>query len=173
MERMADVFREAGHDVHLPDFYDGHVFDAVPEGIDYRDEIGFGDLTKRAAKAVDDLGLDRPVYFGGFSLGAAMAQSFGKRRPEAAGAFLCHAGGAPKRTSWNGDCWLQMHYSENDRWIVPGQPETLIESARAAGAEASQHVYPGSAHMFGDPTGDEYDADLAQKMWTTILSAIG
>ena len=172
MRRMAGVFTEAGHTVHTLDFYDGRVFDNVPDGIAYRDEVGFPALAQRASAAVEELGLEGPVYFGGFSLGAAMAQSFGKRHRQAAGAFLCHAGGVPKPTSWNGGCWLQMHYTQGDEWVDAKQAEILIDSARAAGAQASAHVYPGSAHLFGDPTAPEYSPELAQKMWGTILAAI-
>ena len=98
MHRMADVLKDAGHTVHLPDFYDGNVFTETADGLAYRDDVTFPELAKRASVAVDEIVADSSAerfIFGGFSLGAAMAQSFGKRHPQAAGALLFHAGGTP------------------------------------------------------------------------------
>ncbi|GAA4283526.1 dienelactone hydrolase family protein [Brevibacterium daeguense] len=165
---MAQVLSDAGHRVHTPDYYDGHVFDATSDGIRYRDEVGFPTLAKRASAAIE--GLPGPLVFGGFSLGAAMAQSMGKRDPRAAGSLLFHAGGVAQKTSWNSSVPLQIHHSQGDPWIEAGHPEKLVASVAEAGAPASLFVYPGSGHLFADPTHAEYEPQLAELMWSRVLS---
>lgn len=175
MREMARVFEDAGHTVHLPDFYDGHVFTNTPDGLAYRDEATFPVLAKRAAAAVDQIDAESPAdryVFGGFSLGAAMAQSFGKRHPKAAAALLFHAGGTPKPTSWQEAATLQIHHTVKDAFYEEGQPELLARCAAEAGANASHFIYPGDAHMFADPTKDEYNADLAALMWERVLAFV-
>ena len=168
--QMADLFVEAGHTVHRPDYYDGRTFTSSQEGTAYRDGVGFGTLAKHATELIADL--DGPLVFGGFSLGAAMAQSMGKRDPRAVAALLFHAGGVPKPTSWQSGVALQIHHSVDDPWIEQGAPEELIRSAARAGAHATHYVYPGSAHVFGDPTKSDYDEALASLMWSRVLSTL-
>lgn len=166
MTQLAAQFSDAGHAVHTPDYYDGHVFDSVEAGIAYRDDVGFPELAKRVASLIEDL--EGPLVFGGWSLGAAMAQSMGKRDPRAAGALLFHAGGVPKKTSWQAGVPLQIHYAIGDEWIDAGAPELLVASVAEAGANAAQFVYPGSAHLFTDPSAPEYDADLARLLMARV-----
>lgn len=168
--KMADLFAEQGHTVHRPDYYDGRTFTSSKEGTAYRDEVGFGNLAKHATELISDL--DGPLVFGGFSLGAAMAQSMGKRDPRASTALLFHAGGVPKPTSWQPHVALQIHHCVDDPWIDEGAPEELIRSAARSGAQASHFVYPGSAHVFGDTTGEDYDEALAALMWSRVFPAI-
>lgn len=171
MHQMASVLQEAGHTVHLPDYYDGNVFTSTEDGIAYRDEVTFPQLADRAAGAVDKIVAQDSAegfVFGGFSLGAAMAQSFGKRHPQARGALLFHAGGTPKPTSWQAHVALQIHHSVGDPFYEAGQPELLVRNAAQAGASASHFMYPGSAHLFADPTKSDYDAELASLMWSRV-----
>ncbi|WP_349829548.1 dienelactone hydrolase family protein [Brevibacterium litoralis] len=168
---MARIVEDAGHTVHTPDYYDGHVFTETRDGIAYRDEVGFGNLAEHAAGLIADL--EGPLVFGGFSLGAAMAQSMGKRDPRAAGAFLFHAGGVPKDTTWPAGVPLQIHHMVDDPWIDEGAPERLIRCAARAGNTAEHFVYPGSGHLFADPTGQDFDEKLANAMWFRVLTALG
>lgn len=167
MDAMAEKLTAAGHHVELPDFYDGKIFTDSSEGTAYRDSVGFPELAKRASNAIADL--SGSLVFMGFSLGAAMAQSMGKRDPRAAAAILCHAGGVPKQTSWNPEVPLQIHHTVDDPWVVPGEPDRLLTSAAAAGAFGTHYVYPGESHLFADPTHEDYNAELAELMWARIL----
>ncbi|WP_134324216.1 dienelactone hydrolase family protein [Cumulibacter soli] len=169
--KMADLFVDAGHTVHRPDYYDGHTFPNATEGTAYRDEVGFGNLAQHASDLIADL--EGPLVFGGFSLGAAMAQSMGKRDPRASAALLFHAGGVAKPTSWQSHVPLQIHHSVDDPWIDEGNPDELVRSAARSGAQAAHYVYPGSGHVFGDPTGSDYNEELATLMWSRVFALIG
>ncbi|GAA2006571.1 dienelactone hydrolase family protein [Brevibacterium samyangense] len=167
---MARVLEDAGHTVHTPDYYDGHVFTDTDSGIAYRDSVGFGNLAKHAAELIADL--PGPLVFGGFSLGAAMAQSMGRRDPRAAAAFLFHAGGTDKDVTWPAHVPLQIHHMVDDPWIDAGAPERLVTCAARGGALAEHFVYPGSGHLFADPTSTDFDSRLATAMWFRVVTAL-
>lgn len=169
---MAQVLRDEGHTVHTPDYYDGHVYTDSGSGIAYRDDVGFENLARRASAAVNDIAAttgDTALVFAGFSLGAAMAQSLGKRSPHAAGALLFHSGGAVQPYDWQPQVPLQVHHSVDDPWVDVRAASTLVTSAAQAGAPAAHFLYPGAGHLFADPTTAEYEPEIAGLMWQRVL----
>jgi hypothetical protein len=52
---IADDLRADGHDVHLPDLYEGKTFDDLDAGIAHADEIGFKEILKRGRRAAEPL----------------------------------------------------------------------------------------------------------------------
>lgn len=78
---FADELRRAGHTVHTPDLFTGRTFDTVEEGVGHVEEIGFGEVIERGARAVD--GLPGELVYAGFSLGVLPAQSLAQTRPGA------------------------------------------------------------------------------------------
>ncbi len=51
----AERLREAGHHVQVVDQYDGRVFDDYDEAIAFAEAIGYDELMRRAAAAVETL----------------------------------------------------------------------------------------------------------------------
>ena len=47
-----------------------------------------------------------------------------------------------------------------------------MKCAAEAGAQASHFMYPGKAHLFADPTKDDYDEELATLMWERVLAFV-
>ena len=78
MEALAERFREAGHTVHLPDLYEGRVFDDREEGSVYAREVGFDTLIERGRLVAD--GLPRELVYAGVSLGVLPAQLLAQTR---------------------------------------------------------------------------------------------
>jgi dienelactone hydrolase len=86
---FADELRGAGHTVHTPDLFEGRTFATIDEGVGHAQEIGFGEVMQRGARAVEDLPAE-PVY-AGFSLGVVPAQMLAQTRPGARGARSFHS----------------------------------------------------------------------------------
>jgi len=89
MADFADRLRAAGHTVHVPDLYEGRVFDTLDEGVGHADDIGFSTIIERGSAAVEGLA-DELVYIG-FSLGVLPAQRLAQTRAGARGAILVAA----------------------------------------------------------------------------------
>jgi dienelactone hydrolase len=50
---FADGLRRAGHTVHVPDLYEGRVFDNLEDGVAYAQEVGFGSIVERGRLATE------------------------------------------------------------------------------------------------------------------------
>ena len=117
---FAETLRAARHVVHVPDLYDGEVFDSLEAGIVKRDSLGMEELARRATASVD--GLDSELVYAGFSLGCGPAQLLAQTRPGARGALLMH-GALPAEafeTNWPAEVALEIHGMEDDPWFDTG-----------------------------------------------------
>jgi dienelactone hydrolase len=170
----ADGLREAGHSVHVPDYYDGEVFDDLDDGLRKRDELGVAEILRRAREAV--AGLPAGLVFAGFSLGNDPAELFAAERPGARGALLMH-GAVPIEAfsefgveRWPEGVPVQVHYAAEDPWVEVEEVASLGDAVRGAGASFEEHSYPGSGHLFADPDLPEYDRASSEAMWRRALA---
>jgi len=87
---FAARLRADGHDVTVPDLYDGRSFDALDAGIGYAKEVGFDTILERGRLAADRL--PNEIVYAGFSLGVMPAQMLAQTRTGAKGALLLLSG---------------------------------------------------------------------------------
>jgi dienelactone hydrolase len=156
---FADDLRTAGHTVHAPDLYDGRTFGDLREGLAYAEQVGFPEIIRRGSDATKELPGD--IVYAGFSLGVLPAQVLAQTRPGARGALLFHGCVSPSEfgTSWPEVVPLQIHMTEADEWTEEDRAaaEALVEKTSAA----KLFLYPGSAHLFADPSSGDYDEEAA------------
>lgn len=160
---FAERLRRAGHTVHVPDLYEGRVFETLEAGIDYAQAVGMEEIVMRGVRAAEALAED--IVYIGFSLGVLPAQRLAQTRVGARGALLLHA--CVPVTAF-GDAWpegvpVQVHAMEEDPWFI-GDGD--IEAARALveRAEGAELVlYPGKGHLFAEP-GVDFDAEAAEEL---------
>jgi dienelactone hydrolase len=164
---LAGRLRTEGHVVHTPDLLDAKTFPTVDEGVAYVQEIGFDEVVRRGAAAAAELPPD--IVYAGFSLGVMPAESLALNRAGARGAVFCHACVPPQEFggTWPQAVPLQIHMMEDDPWA-----EEDLPAARAL-AEEAEHaelfLYPGSAHLFADPSLGEYDEAAAALLVDRML----
>ncbi|MBS3941431.1 MAG: dienelactone hydrolase family protein [Actinobacteria bacterium] len=153
VRRFADRLREGGHQVTLPDLYDGEVFEDLDAGVVHAESIGFGAIIERGVQAAEDL--PDAVVYAGMSLGVMPAQKLAQTRAGALGALLLHEGIASENfgVPWPAGVGLQVHVSEQDAWCELDATRALVDEA---GGEL--FLYPGGAHLFTDEGSGEYDA---------------
>jgi len=165
---FADELRRAGHEVHTPDLYDGRTFDDLDEGVAYAGQVGFGEIVRRGTEAAQ--GLPSDIVYAGFSLGVLPAQSLAQTRPGARGALLFHA---CVPTSEFGGPWpdgvpLQIHMMDADPWGEEDLPAARALASETASAEL--FLYPGSGHLFADPSLEAYDERAAGLLMERTLA---
>jgi dienelactone hydrolase len=147
---FADAVRGSGHDVHVPDLYDGATFATLDEGVAHAEALGVPTLLERGRRAVVGLGTD--LVYVGLSLGALPAQLLAQTRPGARAAILAHSCVAPSEFGdrWPPEVPLQLHLTEDDPLSLP--PHTDLEAARALAADGAElFLYPGTDHFFDAP----------------------
>jgi dienelactone hydrolase len=164
---FAERLRHAGHIVHVPDLYEGRVFDDLNEGVAYAQEAGILERGRAAAE-----GLPSELVYAGFSLGVMPAQMLTQSRPGAKGALLFHA---CVPTSEFGGAWpqgvpVQIHGMDADEFFVE---EGDIDAARAlvqTTTDAELFLYPGRQHLFADNSLRSYDERAERLLTERVLS---
>jgi len=158
---FAQTLTAAGHSVHVPDLYDGNVFESLDAGIGYAREVGFGTILERGRSAAD--GLADELVYAGFSLGVMPAQMLAQTRPGAKGALLFYS---CIPVSEFGDAWpdgvpVQIHGMDGDPFFAD---EGDLDAARdlvASTPDAELFLYPGKQHLFADNSLPSYDEQAA------------
>jgi len=167
----AERLREAGHVLHVPDYYDGEVFDDLADGMAKRDALGMEEIVRRAHAAVEDL--PEAIVLAGFSLGAMLAQLLAAIRPGTRGAILMH--GAQRLEVLGIDRWparvpADVHYGAGDDLVDAEAVMAFGAVVTAAGARFDAYAYPCSGHLFADPDLPDYDHDSAELMWERVMA---
>jgi dienelactone hydrolase len=169
VEAFAAELRQAGHTVHVPDLYDGHIFDTLDEGLAYAKRTGFETIGERGISAIEGLG--NALVYAGFSLGVMPAQQLAQTRTGAKGALLFHA---CLPVSEFGDAWpasvpVQVHGMDADPFFAD---EGDLDAARALVASAERaelFLYPGKEHLFADSSLPSYDPVAAELLTRRVL----
>ena len=158
----AERLRGEGHEVTVPDLYDGRTTESIEEGMDIKDEIGADELIRRAVAV--SAGLGEGLVYAGFSLGASIAQNAVFADRAAAGLLMFH-GTSDLRADAHTEVPVQLHVAEPD----PFEPEdwlgTWYLGMRRAGADVEIHRYRGAGHVFTDEDLPDYDREAAERSW--------
>jgi len=163
----AQRLRTAGHEVLVVDQYDGQVFDDYERAGRHAEGIGYPELMRRALKAVEPL--QDGFVAAGFSNGAAMAEHVATQRT-CSGALLLS--GALPLAMLGGAVWrtgtpAQIHYTREDPFRRQEWVDALVADISTSGSRVEAFDYPGSGHLFTDPSRpSEHDEQAAALLWT-------
>lgn len=167
----ADRLRAAGHEVHVPDLYDGRTADTVEEGMEIKDEIGKDELLRRAVLAAAPYS-ERGLLYAGFSLGGSIAQNLALGDTNARGLLLLHGTSDIADEVSADDLPVQLHVADPD----PFEPHDWLNAwylrMRRAGADVEVFRYPGAGHLYTDPDLPDYDEQAAEQTWRVALGFI-
>jgi dienelactone hydrolase len=166
---FADELRQAGHIVHTPDLFDGHIFDSIEKGMGFVKELGFSEVMERGVRAVEDLPME--LVYAGFSLGVVSAQKLAQTRPGARGALLFYSCIPVSEfgQAWPNGVPVQVHGMDADPIFVG---EGDIDAARALVDEAEDgelFLYPGDQHYFADSSLPSYDAEATALLLQRVI----
>lgn len=160
-----------GHDVLVADLYDGRTFDDYAPAMAFAEETGHEALARRALDAV--AALPDGFVVAGFSLGCVMAVHVATRRTVSgvvmvAGAIPVSAFGPGAR--WPTGVPAQTHSTAADPWRDEAEVDQALRDVAAGGATLEVFDYPGSGHLFTDPTlPAEYDPVATETFWGRVL----
>jgi dienelactone hydrolase len=165
----ADRLRAAGHQVTVPDLYEGKVFDTIDDATEHQEEIGPDELLRRAVGAAAPLLTpgSRLVY-AGFSLGGALAQNLALADEHARGLLLLH-GTSDLREDAATEIPVQLHVAEPDPFESEDWLNAWYLLMTRAGADVEVHRYHGAGHLYTDPELPDYDAEAAERTWAAAL----
>lgn len=156
IRQMAEQIAAWDHEVHCLDLFDSALPPSLEEGIELAEGLGQGPLSARAAEEIVALGGADTLI--GTSFGAAIAQQLAQQD---SGVFrlICLEAFIDPEGPWSFGPWpeslrAQIHGMEQDPFFaVEGDLEAAQNFiASPAGAGSELFTYPGSSHLFTDPS---------------------
>ncbi|WP_166134967.1 dienelactone hydrolase family protein [Nocardioides ochotonae] len=170
MRSLADRLGAAGHTVHLPDLYDGRVFDDLDAGIDHARSLGFDVLLERGRASAE--GLPDDLVVAGVSLGVMAAQALAQGRPGVRGALLLEAClPAEELGPWPAGVPVQVHGMADDPFFAGDGDLAAARELVAANPDLAEvFVYPGEHHLFTDPSLASHDEAATSLMLERLLA---
>lgn len=160
-----------GHQMLLPDLYEGRVFDAYEPAMAWADGLGNDVLFERGLASVADL----PDGFvvGGFSQGSSVAVHVATRRGVAGVVQLSGLNVLEwfgEAAVWPAGVDSQCHQTLGDPFRENEIVEQAVREVTSAGGTLRLFDYPGDGHLFTDPTlAAEYDAEATELLWSRVL----
>lgn len=169
VREFAETLRSAGHVVHTPDLYDGHVYDDLDAGLGYMREVGFTTIMERGEAAAE--GLPDELVYVGFSLGVMPAQKLTQTRPGARGAVLMESCVPPEEFggAWPEGVPVQIHGMDADSFFAGEGDVDATRSIVESVADAELFLYPGDRHLFADSSLGSYDEQAARLLTERVL----
>ncbi|MFJ6407348.1 dienelactone hydrolase family protein [Streptomyces hydrogenans] len=168
VDAAADRLRAAGHQVWVPDLFDGWTTESVEEGMARKDEIGSDELLKRAVLAAAPYS-ERGLVYAGFSFGASVAQTLALGDEKARGLLLLHGTSDLAPNASVDDLPVQLHVAEPDPFETDDWLSAWYLQMRRAGAEVEVYRYRGAGHVYTDPELPDWDAEAAERTWAIAL----
>ncbi len=153
---IAAVLERDGHNVILPDLFDGQTADDYDQAFAMKDKIGDDAIRARARAALDAAPDD--AVLAGVSFGAFLIGDYWQSRPLMRGALL-FAGVAPWMSPPRAGLPVSAHIARPD----PFDDEAFFADwiVEAGVANLDVHRYSGVGHYFLDPALPDYGADAA------------
>ncbi|MEU3526413.1 dienelactone hydrolase family protein [Streptomyces sp. NPDC038707] len=168
VREFAERLRRAGHTVHVPDLFEGRVFDTLEEGLGYVEDAGLGTVVARGTAAAE--GLPAELVYVGFSLGVLPAQKLAQARPGAQGALLLEAClPVAEPGGWPDGVPVQIHGMDADPFFAGEGDVDAARALVATAADAELFLHPGDRHLFTDSSLPSYDAHAATLVTDRVL----
>ncbi|MFJ8001716.1 dienelactone hydrolase family protein [Streptomyces sp. NPDC096310] len=168
----ADRLRAAGHEVRVPDLFEGETVSTAEEGMKLKDRIGKEELLRRAVLAAAPYS-ERGLVYVGLSLGGSIAQNLALGDAKARGLLLLHGTSDIAENASVDELPVQLHVADPDPFEPHDWQTAWYLRMRQAGADVEVYRYPGAGHLFTDPELPDYDERAAEETWRTALAFIG
>ncbi len=164
IHQLAASFAAPDHEVSTPDLFEGRTFSDIESGLQYVNALGDEALLGRAERACAQMSAD--VVYAGLSLGVVAAQHLLTNHPGARGALLINGFIDPSTMpgTWPEGCPVGVFAMRDDPVFVgDGDLDAAQRSARTHPG-TKIHLYPGTGHLFVEPTLGDYDPDATQSL---------
>jgi len=171
--QFAERLRSAGHQVTVPDLFEGKTFASVEDGVGYAEQTGFDTIIERGRAAAEALPAE--MVYAGFSLGVLPAQMLAQTRPGARGALLFESCVPVSEfgSEWPPDVPVQIHGMDSDAFFAGEGDLDAAKDLVATAKDAELFLYPGDRHLFADSSLPSYDEAAAALLTQRVLDFLG
>ncbi|MFJ4875822.1 dienelactone hydrolase family protein [Streptomyces sp. NPDC088745] len=160
----AERLRASGHQVHVPDLYEGQTAGTVEEGQAVLDRIGREELLRRAVQAAAPHS-EKGLVYAGFSWGGAVAQNLALGDEKARGLLLLHGTSDLAEGTTVDELPVQLHIADPDPFESDDWLNAWYLQMQRAGADVEIYRYAGAGHLFTDAGLPDFDQAAAEQAW--------
>ncbi|MFB9520667.1 dienelactone hydrolase family protein [Streptomyces cremeus] len=160
----AERLRASGHQVHVPDLYEGQTAGTVEEGQAVLDRIGREELLRRAVQAAAPHS-EKGLVYAGFSWGGAVAQNLALGDEKARGLLLLHGTSDLAEGTTVDELPVQLHIADPDPFESDDWLNAWYLQMQRAGADVEIYRYAGAGHLFTDAGLPDFDQTAAEQAW--------
>jgi dienelactone hydrolase len=164
----AERLRASGHQVHVPDLYEGQTADSAEEGRELLEKIGRDELLRRAVVAAAPHS-DQGLVYAGFSWGGSVAQMLAVGDDKARGLLLLHGTSDIPEDAAVDELPVQLHVASPDPFESDDWLNTWYLQMQRIGADVEVYRYPGAGHLYTDHELPDYDEKAAEQTWRVAL----
>jgi carboxymethylenebutenolidase len=173
IRQFCDRLAGEGYLVLAPDLYDGGIATTITEAKRLRSKMDRDAVRRQIAAAVDQLAGSaevggKPIGLIGFSLGAYFAFGLLDKKPGEIAALVAYYGTGGGKFAKTQAAFLG-HFAEDDDFVPAHEVPEFEQKLRAAGKQATFHIYPRTRHWFCEPDRPEYDPQAAALAWERTL----
>ena len=158
--------RGAGHEVILPDLFDGAKTDDLDEGFAIKARIGWDVIRERALAA--SAGLPSDAVLAGISMGAGVLAEVWPFRPNVRCVLLVRGLAALPRGVRPGTP-VHLHIAEDDPFFPGTEVSDWEIQARRASLSVNVFTYRDAGHYFIDSASPGYNEEAATMLWQRLL----
>lgn len=167
-KQVCDRLAEHGYTALALDYYQGRIGITIDETKALQEEAESDPDTMSAMiKAAKDhlvsLRPGQPIGLLGFSMGTDWAVITAANEPDVAATVLFYGGWSADFSNMKSK--VLGHYAETDEWYPFDRAQEMAQNMKAAGADVTLHLYPGTAHWFMEEDRPEYDPTAASLAW--------
>jgi carboxymethylenebutenolidase len=165
-KQVCDQLSEHGFTALAPDLYQGRIAKTIDEAEALMGECDselMGDTVKAAKDHLVSLRPGKPIGTLGFSMGAQWASVVASSEPDVSATVLFYGIGGVDFSQVSSK--ILGHFAEVDEWEPLDGVRQMEAEIKAAGLDATIHLYPKVGHWFVEQDRPEYEPESAQLAW--------
>jgi carboxymethylenebutenolidase len=167
VKKRAEILRKEGYTVVTPDLFGGNVAKTIDEAKAQTqgEQENEDKITKMVDDAVTDLAkkVDR-IGIVAWSFGVWYAWKMGISRSDKVRGLVLFYGIGPNEPDAPKSPVL-AHFAEHDEYEDINFARQVEKEMKAAGADITVELYPGTKHWFDEPSRPEYDKAASDLAW--------
>lgn len=165
-KRVCNQLAEQGFTALAPDLYQGRVATSIEEAkilMEQRDAELMGDTIKAAKEYLVSLRPGKRIGVLGFSMGASWSLVVAANEPDVSAVVLFYGTDGVDFNQVRAN--VLGHYAEVDEWEPLQYVRMMEDGMKAAGLDATLHIYPKVGHWFVEDDRPEYNGPAAALAW--------
>jgi len=171
LKNLADTLADRGNTVLAPDINFGELPESEQEALDHLGSASpdhLASLVLSSADLLHEKSTKGPIGLIGFGMGGSLALWASVRLNTKVGAAVSFYGSQQIDFAGSNSAYL-IHLAEEDEYISDDEVAFMEATMGLESLAVDVVRYPGTAHGFCEPDGENFDPEAFERAWNTTL----